>query len=562
MDGKRKILGSRVPKPKIISKTSTTDALSINILENILLNSNVMHPRLKSDDKTPNQDGYVDVKNGKLEPIGELTVQVKTLKKGKKHHSCESTLVERAEEMANPFLFICVDQVNKSAYWRRLSKDMPEYKPDQNSFTIKFTNADLIDLSFSFCKPWTELAIQRARLPNDYKSLRTELLHEVDPALLADLHQFIGVINAEFDTHWSQIKRRLFPGLWQFGVLLVHHDKKDSSWILQIYCISEGSNAPTVMAGPEIPPETGTDPWGRAPFGTHFKRRFRPSEDGMDFVKGIVEQVLSPTRPIYSVAAGGIVHLREPAVFVPKTEACLTEQVFAVYRAFPHLKMALKNEQLDLEALLGMLETLDVSSLNISQFYFDDAVNIHATGLQACQDLLGLTKTTTYPYLGKKEPVLMYEGQQQSEITENLRALLVKIVTEYQQFLKANGLQFLGERWFDLSLMVFFVLKKHPDGTITYDEYFVDYPGNGSRIRVVDSCEVNDTDYLDTRMITVANEKHKVHFSTFRFAPIQLFTQTPLTELLSRMLNDDIKDYFKGTYSSARMANLEYRRRS
>jgi hypothetical protein len=542
---KRKTPGPRVPKPKVISKSTTTDGLSVNILENILLKSKVMHPRIKWDDKTTNQDGYVDVKNEKLEPIGELTVQVKTLGAGKKQHSCESTLVERAEQMANPFLLICVDQENEVAYWKQLSKDMPEYKADQDSFTIKFTKADLIDKSFSFCKFWTKLAVERARLPNDYKSLRSELLHEVDPALLADLQEFIGVINAEFDTHWSHIKKRLFPGLWQFGVLLVHHDEKNGFWTLQIYSISKGTNAPAVMAGPEIPLEPGVDPWGRIPFGIQFLRTFNPVKDGMAFVKEIVEQVLATTTPFYSTAMDGIIHLRKPAFFVPRTEACLREQVFAVYRSFPDLKLAQKGEQLDLEALLKMLEELDVFSLNIPSFDVNDALDIHRTGLEACRALLSSTKMTTYPYLGESQPVLMHEGQEQSDITKNLRALLGKIVTEYQQFLKANGLQFLGDHWFDQSLMVFFVIKKCHNGTITYDEFFVDYPGDGARIRVVDSDEVDLSEYWATHTITIKNQKYQARFSKYRVAPMQLFTQTPLTELLSRMLNEDIQNYFK-----------------
>ena len=104
---------------------------------------------------------------------------------------------------------------------------------------------------------------------------------------------------------------------------------------------------------------------------------------------------------------------------------------------------------------------------------------------------------------------------------------------------------FLGEQWFDESLAVVFVIKPRSDGTVTYDYYFVDYDGHGSRIRIVDESRVDAKDMLATKAVTIDGKTFRVHSRLHRMAPTQIFSHTPLRNILLEMLKEDIEDYFK-----------------
>lgn len=275
-----------------------------------------------------------------------------------------------------------------------------------------------------------------------------------------------------------------------------------------------------------------------------FTTRFRPASEGIKFVKDIVDGILSPSRPVY-LSGLGLRFIRNPEFFKPRSESCLVEQAFAAYRTFPQLRPAFKNQRLDLAVLMKMLEDLDIFALNIWEPELENLLNIHVSGVEACYELLKTKETVTYPYVGEGQPIAMHAGQKLSEIRENLRLLLKKVVLEYQLFLKTNELQFLGQDWFDHSLIIVFVVRVFQNETVSYDEYFVEYSGSGERVKVVDGIDVDLSKFIEKRTVIIKKKRYLVHSATQRAAPTQLFTYTPLRDFLLRMLNDAVKNYFK-----------------
>ena len=71
-----KILG----KPAKHAKSSFHDREAISLLENILTSHELVMPDLKKGDTWPNTDGYLQVTESNGCPVGQLEVQVKSLK--------------------------------------------------------------------------------------------------------------------------------------------------------------------------------------------------------------------------------------------------------------------------------------------------------------------------------------------------------------------------------------------------------------------------------------------------------------------------------------------------
>lgn len=359
--------------------------------------------------------------------------------------------------------------------------------------------------------------------------LKRALLKDVDEPDRQVLQEYIGSINSEFDRHWAPIKDQFFPTLWKFGVLLIQRRAEFDAWVFQIYSVRKGGNAPLVMAGPEIAPlETAPDEFGRNAFSTRFTRIFNPVKDAAAFVHSIVSEAV------------------KAHAFEPDSEACLTEHAWAAYKTFPGLEETVKDEILHVDLLLAKLSTLDLDELGIPEYYFKDSQIVCDNGIAACQRLLALGKDAIQnPYVGHECPIAMYEGQTQDNLLKNLETVLKQLLPEYQRFLKSNGLSFLGEQWFDQSLAVVFVIKPRSDGAVTYDYYLVDYDGDGPRIRVVKESSVDAKGMWKTKLVTIEGRKLGVHSNRHRMAPTQIFSYTPLHNVLLEMLNEDIEKYFK-----------------
>ena len=425
--------------PKGFSPSDDQEDEGNVILQNLVRGNPRVKLRLSGNDKTPNRDGFIELRNDRNE-MGKLELQVRPIdseRKKKQSRLCyqlDASLIGYSLIAGLPFILICYDRETDKAYWKQITEALFDgAKPDQQSKTVEFAAEDEIGDGFLYSDIWLQLATEhleklKANLPNEINNLKIALLKDVDEPDRQALQEYIGLINGEFDLHWAQIKEQFFPALWKFGVLLIQRQAESNVWVFQVYSVRKGGNAPLVMAGPELDPrETADDAFGRNAFATHFTCIFNPVKDAAGFVRSIVSEAV------------------KAHFFEPDGEACLVEHAWAACKTFPTLAKAINNETLLVDLLLEELPRFDLSEVGIDEYYFNDAQIALHNGIVACQRLSALGKVTVKnPYVGNECPIAMYEGQTQSNLLSNLETVLKQLLPEYQRFLKSNGLEFLG----------------------------------------------------------------------------------------------------------------------
>jgi len=146
---------------------------AINLFE-CLVDSNYIKTDIKSRDKHPNIDGSVEIvrkEEDRYIPIGKFDIQIRKIPGGATKYSCPSSLVGYSKVTLLPLLLICADTDEKRVFWKHVTVDMPEFKENQDKFTIKFDPAvDVIDKNLTYMSRWTEIVEsyqqQRASYPN------------------------------------------------------------------------------------------------------------------------------------------------------------------------------------------------------------------------------------------------------------------------------------------------------------------------------------------------------------------------------------------------------------
>jgi len=147
-----------VSKPAPYPLTDASEQDSLTTLKS-LIDSHYVKDDIRTRDKVPNWDGTIEILDQNLLPLGKLDVQLRSLPPGTKSYSCQASLVGYSKVSTLPLILICVDSELKRAFWRQISPTMPEYKENQKSFTIHFSDdADSIDSRGIYLQKWTALA--------------------------------------------------------------------------------------------------------------------------------------------------------------------------------------------------------------------------------------------------------------------------------------------------------------------------------------------------------------------------------------------------------------------
>ena len=125
--------------PKPYSNTDAAEQEAIAVFRN-LIDHQYIKEYILGRDKSPNIDGTVEVVDGRRITIGTLAVQIKKIPDNQAQYSCPSTLIAySASSTLLPVLLICVDTANKRAFWKHITSFMPEYRPNQKSSTVHFS---------------------------------------------------------------------------------------------------------------------------------------------------------------------------------------------------------------------------------------------------------------------------------------------------------------------------------------------------------------------------------------------------------------------------------------
>ncbi|QSW89589.1 DUF4365 domain-containing protein [Flavobacterium endoglycinae] len=221
-------------------KTSTPEMDAVATLVHILDKSR-LKPIISVLDKVPNIDGYIEIVNGKQQPLGKLEVQIKFLpesKTEKPKHQCELQFLAYCEHNILPVLLIVVDAAEEKAYWIHISRKFLYSIKDKikaNSVNIDIPKTNVIMKSdASYIPYWLDIINDyKTRLINfdsvsaqldDMKSEHEKLKKLTNPALGIDrdyfkeIHFFLDYYNNLLEKDFIIIKEIFYPDCWKIGI--------------------------------------------------------------------------------------------------------------------------------------------------------------------------------------------------------------------------------------------------------------------------------------------------------------------------------------------------------
>lgn len=240
------------------SPTSEPEIQAITVLRT-LIKLNKIHPHLSESDKTPNIDGYLELKDKNRVPIGKLEVQVKKLpKKFEKDPKfpCPTSLIKYAKYSTTiPVLLICVDVHHNKAYWISIddlsfNESFKKVENGQKTITIHFPAENCIDgknLAYFdywkaiFDKYWLKIK-EFDNLSEEYNLLRerSNPIIGVSNPEIREIHSYLDQLNNWLDFEFGIVKKTFFPNSWKVG--FAYHEFDDERVTYEHYPIPMDKN--------------------------------------------------------------------------------------------------------------------------------------------------------------------------------------------------------------------------------------------------------------------------------------------------------------------------------
>ena len=568
------VRGKEMAKPAAYSESDPKDRRAINTLERIL-NFKQITPYLKAGDKTPNYDGYLELLHEDGTPLGEIRVQVKTIKENRKKYSCKSKYVAYSEVCMLPFLLICVDVENNRAYWKQLTPTMPEYKEGQKNFTIHFNDStDLIDEGEYYRQKWIQMIEEYQLRISSFPELKKEVdfnmaLKGIDRRDVANLQTFIATVNNELDTTFIGIKNAMFPGVWMLGVGLFSINELFANF--QIYRIPHGENAPLVcrIEGDSL----NIDSPNAIHANAVRRQMLEDSEDAgkrlvYDYVRQAVENRLLG---IHSelCARETVIHfledyskclgLESAATYnLEEIEAGMGSHLIGIANTLADRLTSVRDGEVvvvDLEEVARILNREDVKPTAYAKRKTDFIIYSSKQSIKAVLEALkllralgineveGILRPRTYP-LGTGGNWI-WSGYSEEDEKHNARVILQNSITEYSKFVSGNKLNFEDSFYLGEQYSVVFHYSKRRDvwgGVPVINELIIDsknkelpkvevaFEGD-ERIRV--------SNWLPTE-IEVEGKEYDIIVGRGH-DPGLIFKKTPMADLVYEMLWRDLE---------------------
>lgn len=207
-------------------------------------------PDIKSNDKWPNIDGYVDLTDKDGHPVYIFKVQVKNLSKyAAKRRLFKFTKKESRQKFLDycersrdlPILLIGVDLAGQRAYWRHIDRNY--LKGLGKDEYIAFPEGNLIARDETdFINSWRDIAqteisrkeITEAYQPEDLKRITdtaTPILGREDHRF-RDIHLFLDKLNNLLDNEYNVIKKVFYLDCWKVGFACFDYTELSVGYIL------------------------------------------------------------------------------------------------------------------------------------------------------------------------------------------------------------------------------------------------------------------------------------------------------------------------------------------
>lgn len=478
-----------IARPAPFSNTDAAESESITVLR-LLLDARRVRHDLREGDKTPNLDGYIVLIDDTSHPIGKLEVQIKTLPAGATSYRCPSSLVAYSHESTTlPVILVCVDSKNTRAYWKQVSEFMAGYDGAQQTFTVHFDDAlDVINRSDS-CScyhRWSELTEEYRERIQWYPLIVPEPGQKRRVVSLGRTHweavqRYADALNGLLDDDFKVVKKLLFPGVWKFGVgtRIIGNEYV----LCQLSSIPRGEPAPVIF---QLPDEVTPRSFGRNVHTSIVQGRHKflagPEQCAREYVFGFVRDLWRAQGfPIFGaemasdVVLGFVQQYHRWLELPPDADEYFIEDLS---RAFgPRLSRS--------TALVAATIAPGPSGMRVVDL--DSAVNRPAPASQAGADgtagpfvitakrvpvrpalaSLALVSTTGVRTVTRRFRARDLEYQpppnnfiwscySREREVENAGAILTRVLSEYEIFVRSNGFHFESSPYLDRTVSILF----------------------------------------------------------------------------------------------------------
>ena len=222
--------------PAPYSPTDGAENLAVATFVTLLDNEKVKAD-IKTRDKFPNIDGYLELVDETLQPIGKIETQVRKLPKTDPKISVKTTFFSYCEESCLPVILVGVDIKNKKAYWLYINKNFTrELKigEGQKSKIVHFPKENNIDgQNTEYILLWKSIIESHKIKLQEYDELKESydiLARKSNPALglvkneIQNIHLFLDELNKLLNSEFLIVKKRYYPDAWSIGMAYYNYE--------------------------------------------------------------------------------------------------------------------------------------------------------------------------------------------------------------------------------------------------------------------------------------------------------------------------------------------------
>jgi len=238
--------------PAKYSETNIPESDAIRVL-NFIINLNNVKTEIKTNDKIPNIDGYLEITEDDQTPIGKIEVQIKKLSNNdidNPKYQCNKKFLSYCENNILPVLIIVADTTNIVAYWRHIDKDFLKcLKIKGESVNVNIEIENIIKKGNSnYLEKWKKIIRKYKIRINSYDNLfeimknlqnaNNILSSNSDPIIGLEkpeyrkIHIFLDRLNFLLKTDFSIINKIFYNSCWKLGLAYTNYSRTEVSYVL------------------------------------------------------------------------------------------------------------------------------------------------------------------------------------------------------------------------------------------------------------------------------------------------------------------------------------------
>ena len=456
---------------------------------------------------------------------------------------------------------------------------MPEAKPEQGSFTIRFSENDRVGPDGLYLVRWVEIARDYARRVADYPRLKDEVEKKLTVAGIGkgDLEYFqryIGKVNNLLDNDFMAVKKMLLADVWKLGVAVT--GISDNAAAYQLYKVPYGSPAPLVCKADGQPFDISHR--DKSVFSLHWVGRAHMGEAdevAQQLVLGHVEKAARGR--MFAVHGAGLasdivfafmkrhahmVGLSESSSYSAKdlqarmlkripeycatfaTKAGSVAQDCTILIDFDHLSSLVKRGVIPGESIPNSQVSWTLFSQDALVRNFREAVDyLVASGIETVDNKL-LPPTSPGPFRW------IWSLYARKEQEENARYVLENTLPEYLAFVRGNRLRFDASPYLNSETTVVFLFSPSSGDGMSHGPILREIHVDNRKMKyskvVVEVADNTPDDKGLMRLgeIQIAGKTYKPNWWSITDASF-LVRRTPLLNSVYRLLESDLQRHYK-----------------